>query len=78
MEPIKPNDMIYTKFGYGVVVEFSAPQQETGELEELALYRGESKIVQEFEQEAIDDDQIVEVKFNWGAKGFLKVIDFLG
>ena len=73
MEAIKPNDVIYTKFGYGVVVELAPPKVDTAELEELVLYRGESKLENEETQQTIDDDQIVEIQFRWGGKGYLQV-----
>lgn len=43
MNSIKPNDLVYTSFGYGVVTDMSSGADNLPELGELSLYRGESK-----------------------------------
>lgn len=76
MEGIKPNEKVYTTFGYGVVVEMKNENKNEGNITELGLYRGESKIVEtevEGTEEIMDEEEIIEVEFSWGGRGYMQV-----
>lgn len=75
MESIKPNDLVYTMFGYGVVTDMTNGNDDLPLPGELSLYRGESKMEKDEpeKEDQLDNEQIVEVEFKWGGKGYVQV-----
>jgi len=66
MEAIKLNDYVYSKFGYGVVIEKVSPL----EADNTRLKQDDTSPKN---TETILPEEFAKVKYNWGGLGYLQV-----